>query len=276
MTNIKNILVPIDFSTCANNALKYAIEIANVFKANLYVANAYHIPVPIAEGAMISYTTLYEEVAKDSEKSLEKAINKINTKDVSIKKLAVAGYLIDVLESIISKNKIDLVIMGTKGEGNISNKLLGSNTSHIMKKIITPVLAIPDGYSFTPIKNIAFASDYQPTKSGQLNPLKQVAEKFNAHIHIINVTDKVEKTTVEEASTGIQLDHFLENVSHSFHLEDNDNVFEGIQNYIDTHPIDMLSIIPRQHSFLDKLFTSSVSKKLALKANIPILSFREH
>ena len=42
---MKRILVPTDFSRVANNALKYAIEIAGDFNAELYLYHVYHIHV---------------------------------------------------------------------------------------------------------------------------------------------------------------------------------------------------------------------------------------
>ena len=48
MIEIRNILVPTDYSPHAEKALEYAIGLAKTFHAKITLLHSYHIAVPIA------------------------------------------------------------------------------------------------------------------------------------------------------------------------------------------------------------------------------------
>ncbi|WP_431215135.1 universal stress protein [Puia sp. P3] len=49
------------------------------------------------------------------------------------------------------------------------------------------------------------------------------------------------------------------------------NVAHAITEFVSTHHIDMLAMIPHRHSLFDKLFHPSVTKGVILKTKIPLL-----
>ena len=57
----KRILVPMDFSDCAKNALEYAIDFAKSTEAKLTLLHAYQIPIPAAEAGL----TIDANIAED-------------------------------------------------------------------------------------------------------------------------------------------------------------------------------------------------------------------
>ncbi len=49
--------------------------------------------------------------------------------------------------------------MGMKGAGGL-DKIIGSTTINVSRKVKTPVLVIPHDATYTPIKHITYASDF--------------------------------------------------------------------------------------------------------------------
>ena len=75
---VKNILVPIDFSKCSKNALKTAIKLAKVNEAKIHLVNAIHVHTPhpdLSGGSLLeSIISDYENQVKQSFEELESEI----------------------------------------------------------------------------------------------------------------------------------------------------------------------------------------------------------
>lgn len=138
---IKNILVPYDFTSFADEALEKAIEIAKKFDSKITLFNV--IGKNIDTSGM-SWSRA-EEAHDEVEKQIIEDLNKIKTskKDVDI--------FIEILhnpssaEGIISfanQNNIDLIVMGSHGRSGFKKLVLGSVTSGIIAKAGCSVLVV--------------------------------------------------------------------------------------------------------------------------------------
>ncbi|MDB4655708.1 universal stress protein [Flavobacteriales bacterium] len=137
-------------------------------------------------------------------------------------------------------------------------------------------MAVPEGANLSIPKNILFASDNQGfSDSGVITPLTDLALKYQSHIHLMNVLDEDEMTTVDEAVEGLRIDHILDRIEHTFHFENAKDKAEAIEEYLNTHDIDLLAVVPRKNNFFDSIFHKSVSRKLALHTKVPLLAMRD-
>ena len=159
---INHILVPIDFSESSKNALRSAIKVAKRAKAKITLVNAVHIHTPLpylkAGSLMDQFVSDYEESVQESFHELESEV--IELKDVPHEEDSFVSYLVDAIYSETNSKNIDLIIMGTRSEHTVGERLLGSNSIDIIKTSDVPVIVIPERYhDFTPSK-IGFASDF--------------------------------------------------------------------------------------------------------------------
>ncbi len=51
-----------------------------------------------------------------------------------------------------------------------------------------------------------------------------------------------------------------------------ENVLEGINDYINSNDVDVLAMAIRKRSLLDKIFNRSLTKKMAYHTKIPLLA----
>lgn len=275
---MKKLLIPTDFSLGALKAIEYGIELAKEFKSEIFICHAFELP---AQGINV-LIDISAELQKNAQEDLQKLKSKLDerglSKGVSIEYLAMLGELNDVIETVGKQKEIDLVLMGTKGESDLASKLFGTNTVSAIKNCSLPLLVIPSGAVYKPVKNIAFAIDYlKPARENVLEPLRQLALHFNSNIKMLNVhTDgeigefissvKDMQNWYSEKLEGINLDYvFVEN-----YLIEN-----GIFEFILHNPVDMLTMITKKHSFFDKIFRKSISEELALHSTIPLLTLHE-
>ena len=275
---IKNILVPIDFSACSKNALKKAIIIAKQTKAKIHMVNAVHIHTPhaIHSSAMIleSLISDYEAQVKQSFEELESELIELN--DVPHEADRFITYLTDAIHAELANKSIDLIIMGTRDQHDGLDHFIGTNASDIIEGTNVPVMVVPEHHVKLGINKIAFAMDlHKITDLGSLEVLQTIAKIYDAEVLAFHVeTPPFEVSSIEEKRIHA-LKEKLEGVEYSFRTVEADDVEEGIRNFIAQHEIDLLAMMPRKHNFFERLFSSSMTKNIAFASEVPLLAFHD-
>jgi nucleotide-binding universal stress UspA family protein len=271
---MKKILAPTDFSSNANNALKYANAFAQATNNKIVLLHACipilgkynRIPGIIAEENAI--------VKKESQKNLENLCNKYVK--VSCDKLVAIGDPIDKVLDISSKGKFNLIIMGTHGASGLRQMLFGSNTSSVISKSIVPVLAIPQHYRFRKIDIIVYASDLKNTFN-ELKHIIPIAKQLNATIEILNLnygyknTDD-EKQTIEKKIKSLSYKK-IKFIEQKATLEQ--SMPEQLKKHLVKHKPQILVMFPEEKSWFDKIFISSKTEEMANQLKLPLLSIRK-
>lgn len=271
---MKKILVPTDFSEYALNALFVAFRLAKRFGAELLLVNAYNVP---HSGASIM-VSLDDIIRKDSEDGMAALVNRIKEieefKDVTFNTEIQHGALADVLLDVIKKENIDMVIMGTKGAGGVTGKLFGSNTSHMMNSIGVPLLVIPKHLSVDTIDEVVLATDlHLSSDSKVLRFLMELIDEFDSHLSLVNVRANIPVHTDE--IIGQDLKELLSGVKHTFYVEENEDIFLGIESFLSKNKVDLLVVVPKEHKIMDRIFKKSVSTEITKSTDIPLLVIHE-
>lgn len=271
---MKTILLPTDFSVNSLNAIYYAIAMFGNDKCRFVLLNAYRIsPISIEE-----YVSDMPDFAKESEEGLKKVV-KLITKNFPGKKLNVEtisklGYPIEVIKKILKRKSADLTVMGTKGASGLKEVLVGSITSDAVKNLSCPVLAVPEKARYKALKNIALAADLKGFESKILfEPLISIAKKFSSEILIFHIYKKTSLTKKEKLEKS-KLGRLFTAIPYSFHEIEETNAVRGIENFIKARDIDMVAMVSRKHTLLEKLFSKSATEKLAMHTKIPLLALQ--
>ncbi|MEQ8470087.1 MAG: universal stress protein [Marinoscillum sp.] len=276
--NVKNILVPIDFSACSKNALKFAISMAKKFGAKIHMVNAVHMHHPHPDfigGSLIDSIMIdYETQVKESFKELESEI--IELKDVPHEADRFISYLTDAIYSESEQKNIDLIIMGTRAQHDTIEHLIGTRTTDIIETSKVPVIVIPENVSDFSIQKIGFASDLSEIKNYErLKLISDFASMFDAKVYVFSIVDDPDKLTTKDQKLLKEISARFKNNDCTARTVQSDSITDGIVNFTNAHNLDMLAMIPRQRSFFGKLFKSSVTKNIAIDIQIPLLSFHE-
>lgn len=144
MITVKKILFPTDFSPCAKHALKYALSLATLFKAKLYIL--YVVPkmnVSIsAGGVMYPAFKIYEDLEGKAKKKMHHLIPKRFLDQIEVKNIIVRGTpYVEIIKSA-KKHNIDLITIATHGRTGMSHALIGSTAEKVVRKAPCPVLTI--------------------------------------------------------------------------------------------------------------------------------------
>ncbi len=277
---MKNILFPTDFSPNADNALNFAIEIVRKIKGHLILFHAYSVQLIDPNMPAEIYLSAYQEEEKSAKESLEELSKRIidSNKDenggslFTVDAIVTQGLVVDEVMALIEEKKIEMVIMGTHGASGITELILGSNTASVIEKATVPVLAIPHCAKFNGINNIVYA--YDDIKSGlpSFQRLLEFAEIYNSEITLLHIIDE-ESNTVEINQQ--EFEKIKKTVTYEkirLELIRENNVIEGINDYINSNKVDVLAMAIRKRTLLDKIFSRSLTKKMAYHTKIPLLA----
>jgi nucleotide-binding universal stress UspA family protein len=143
MTEIKTILVPVDFSEHSDKALEYAIGLAKRFGSKLHVLHAYHVPVPIATPDQIAiprdyFTSIREAAAK----RLKACGDKIAAEGLKSETHLTEMLPVTAINETAQQVSADLIVMGTRGLTGLKHVLLGSVAERVIRTAPCPVLAL--------------------------------------------------------------------------------------------------------------------------------------
>jgi universal stress protein A len=143
-TTIKKVLVPIDFSDYSKSALKYAVNFAKSFNADIiliYVVEPVIYPPDFSMGqiAMPSINTEWDDRAKDE---LQKLAKSEIAGVASVKTIIKTGKpFVEIIETAKEEN-VDLIIIATHGHSGVEHILFGSTAEKVVRKSPCPVLTL--------------------------------------------------------------------------------------------------------------------------------------
>lgn len=277
----KRIVLPTDFSKNAWNAIAYALTLFKDVPCDFFVLNSYQVGASGLSTKMggANDTRLYNLMKEQSERDLQRELEKIKSFDINPKHTFVAKSIMDTLVNAIGKTVykegIDYIIMGTKGASGLKEVFMGSNTYKVIKEMdFCPVIAVPDDYkSDGEIDTILLATGYEHLfENYELKPLLGLVENFNAKLWIAHVGSLEDLTSKQKASKKT-LEKRLKPIDYEFvEVEKEVSINHTIQQLIDKdRDIDIVAMINQDHAFFERLTREPVIKRLTFNINVPFL-----
>lgn len=143
-TNIKKVLVPIDFSDYSKSALRYAVNFAKFFNAEIlliYVVEPIIYPPDFSMGqiAMPSINTDWNNRAKEE---LDKLAKNENIGNGKVRTVIKTGKPFAEIIETAKEESIDLIIIATHGHSGVEHILFGSTAEKVVRKAPCPVLTL--------------------------------------------------------------------------------------------------------------------------------------
>jgi len=133
---VHRIAHPTDLTAVSNNALTWATFLAKANEAELLLLHVVPPPVPIFEAE--------SPLKASAEHELSLLLTKLRTSDVNARAFVLCGT--KSIDSQIIRaarlEKIDLIVMGTRGRTGLSRLFIGSVASRVVARAHCPVLVV--------------------------------------------------------------------------------------------------------------------------------------
>ncbi len=129
---LKNILVAIDGSEASTNALQLATELSEKFSAGLHLLHVVReMQVPLNPGLMEAYEKLerqrHDLLKSAGEQLLNQSKRVAETKGITALQADIgSGDPASAIVTYADKNQIDLIVIGSRGLGQVERLLMGS------------------------------------------------------------------------------------------------------------------------------------------------------
>jgi len=276
---MKKILVPTDFSTCANNAVDFAVQSAKTLPAVVTLLHVFEVKGNVYTDYMgvnkeFNQRLLDEVHIKLAE--LKKVIEE--TEGVIVNTHVAVTPLIDGVLQATEELGIDLVVMGTLGAGALKEKLWGSKTAAVIGKTKVPLIVIPFFYAWKKPENILLSTFHFEKEPAILDFLFEMADLYMAQVHVAVMTDEDDDnaaTFLEHTRKMPQYEKMLKE-QYSEETLTVTNLYgkefeETLQKHIEENEIDILAMITYQRGFWDRVFNPSKTKHMSYHTKIPLL-----
>jgi nucleotide-binding universal stress UspA family protein len=266
---MKTIIAPVDFSAVSDNASLYAAKLAADVNANLILLHAMELPIAVAEFPVTE--DLFDEIGM--EKELEALKNKLNiatNNKVNIKTKNILSSPEYEIKELCKTTNPFAVVMGTHSYAALDRFFLGSTTVYSAQHLHYPVIVVPAGVQYKPIKNIALASDLKDIYEAPIAEIEMIVKLFNAKFEVLYAA-KNENVINKNAVNTLLLDHRLLDLNPEFHFVENKDIMQGITSVAKEHAVDLLIIIPKKHG----PFHKSQAKEFVFYSDIPVMAVHE-
>jgi len=267
------IIAATDFSKPSVNALKYSAALTVELNAQLLLVHVIELPITPLQVPLTA--TEFEEIEKSVTAQLDELKEQLLfyvSEKITISTEIKYGFVEIELDDLCKKINPLAVVIGLSSRSSSARFFLGNATLRIIPYIQCPVIIIPENAVFSGIKNIAITSDsehiYANTAAQFINTLLNT---FHVQPDIIHVQTK-DETIQEVSSDNIFLKKLFSEHNPVLHTINNENVEEGVIDFIREKKPDLLVVTPGKYNFLKKLFRTSNSKQLILNSNLPVIN----
>lgn len=270
---MKTILVPTDFSGLADNAARYATDMARAIQADIILVHVLPLPVtvwdvPVPLGADA-------DAFKEAEATLSRfrdVLQAYSDNQVNIIAQVHTGAFEDQMQNLAADKQPFAVVMGTKGAGATEAFFLGSYTRSTIKALHCPVIVVPAGFHFKSTANIGLACDMKNVaETMPFRSIRDIAEVFGARLKVLYVSKPGEQMYPKVLQESGFIQNNLDHLHPELRITTHENIIEGINEFIRKDAIDLLLVMPRERGFLEGLFHTSVTQNMIRNPEAPVM-----
>lgn len=172
---MKKIIVPTDFTSVADAAIQYAVEISKTLSTKVYTL---HI-VKTVDELNDARTRMQEQ-------------NKKLAPGVEVETIARVGNIFDDIPKVAAEEQAELVVMGTHGLRGMQF-IVGSHALRVISECPVPVVIVQEKTNISArLEDLIVPLDLKSETKQTLKVAADIAERFKAHVHLIspNETDE--------------------------------------------------------------------------------------
>ena len=269
---MKRILVPTDFSDCAQAAADVAIAIAVKTNAEIYFLHL-HTPDPTGghmamHGGGSHEGHPHHDCSGPARARLDQLVKAAEQQGISAKSALVLDEDWEQVEKHAEAFSIDLIIMGSHGVKGIRRIFLGSHALQMIRHTDLPVLIIKSATADFKIRSVVFVTTLEERELEALALLDQVTCPWNAIIHLLYVSKPM---TSEETNGSLgkikQLTKGLITPV-EFSICNEEAEIKKVARDLDA---DLVVLTTHGHGSLIRAVSSGLAEKFAAEYESPVL-----
>lgn len=269
---MRKILVPTDFSDCASNAIKVALQIAQ--KANAQIDFLHILVTPIDWVNLgLQKEKRYPEVKKKighAKFILQKWMKRAQRLGLESENTLTFSQGTEAIVKHAQDHQYDLIVMGSHGASRLKEAVLGSNAQRLVTEATTPVLIIKNRIDNFKVENILFSSTFKESVHHPFHHIIEFADLMKAQINLLFINDR--KHFEESRKSEKRMKSFLEECPRgtcSINVYNDTSPEIGILHFAEDKEMDLIAVVTHGKK---GLFQTSLTERLVNHSPLPVLS----
>ncbi|RMG71032.1 MAG: universal stress protein [Bacteroidetes bacterium] len=277
-SQVRNILLPTDFSPVSHNAFIYALHFAEQLGAEITLFHAYQdtpvTPGIVPEAFVDALRNDKIEAAQKQFEAYEAEVRDAFDNPIPVKTLLQAGRAAETIVSLSERGDIDMIVMGTLGAESMAEKLFGSVTTRVIESASCPVLAVPMGVQFEPIGHMLYATNFEEADFQVIDRLLGYADVFQARVSCAHIQSESEYWSRLDRSFFERIYQLeMEQDQVAFYSINSTDIVVGLQRFIAANKVDMIVMLCHQRPVVSRLLTESLTRAMTLHTDVPLMAF---
>lgn len=287
---MNSLLVPVDFSAHATQAVSYAAGLAADLGYRIHLLHVSHIPIPSVTAPMygasvplIGVETMIKEVRQEARESMKTLIHDMAPE------LARVGYHGPVFQTILEGDAYEEInhwieehnpaglILGVTPRSTLYRIFIGSVAGRLLQKVKVPVIAVPSGANYQGVNRIVFASDFDAEDHALWMRMNEFLGQKCQEWHIVHMV-----TDLEEQYFYDKEQELKQRLQSKWLNEDQDSqikvtilpdgeLLKEVEKYARDEKAGMIAFVSHRRSMLGRIIEPSVSSEAMFHLHQPML-----
>jgi len=276
---MKKILVPCDFSELTDNAVRFAIDIANKSGGEIILLHIIESSVKHDSKGTYSLSGDEEAYLAGARGVAEKRFGEFG------KKWEKSGPTVNAeirygmpsmgILDFVKDNPVDLIVMGTKGFATgIKEIIVGSTTERIIRNSLVPVMTVKK-YLKNPIKNIVLANSLLEDYELLVKKVNRLRDLFDATIHIVHITYPAKLPPdheIRERLNAFATQYKVKDCTISIYNDLDPE--SGLINFAKSVQADMVAMVTHGRKGLSQIVNGSIAESVGHHVDCPMLTVK--
>jgi nucleotide-binding universal stress UspA family protein len=265
---MRNIIVPMDFSTESMSGLEMAILFSKHKQITVHLINV----EPLSAENEKNKTEYEYEVAENNFKRILSTYGPKLGNNSAINYTIKKGRVYQEVVALAEQIPDSLITASTHGASGFQEFFIGSNAYRIISSTNLPVITLRKNFCPSEIKRIVLPIDLTVDTRQKVPFTTDMAKLFGAEIHVVGLQTSRSKRDIQKVrSYASQVAGYIEG---SLHCVSNEvygvNVDDLVLNYAQTIRADLISITTERSSGLS-LILGNTAHQILNRAEIPVL-----
>jgi len=285
--NIRNVLVPVDFSPPSRLAVNHAISFARKFRAKLTLMHVVESASALAHPFNAESATIEKEHRDQALRMLSALLAPEDQDDLDLQIVIKSGDIKKEISAVIREQHADIVVMGTHGRGLFGRWVIGSIAEALLRKISIPVLTVCRATRPLTFKRILFATDLSESAKQGFDFALELASTMRSDLVILHAMDQtalsyggaevvpyVSERNIEEVKATLA-ELVAEGTRAKVKIET--IVTEGIAaeeilRAADQSTADLILITVQKKGLIERALLGTTAERIIREADVPVLS----
>ncbi len=233
----------------------------------------------VYERAFFSTDDFFTEVEESVDISLKKTQKYCDSLGLKFKVVVEQGIESEKILNYADQNSADIIMVGKRGISEISDLLIGSTTSRLIRNSKSPILVVTSLKKKVNLKKVLCPIDFGELSLSELNYSLSFAEQFGADLYTAHISEFFNyKVPVLKRDKLIEsINKKIKKIAFEANYDVKDTIYDmgepahKILEIAKKGKFDMIIMAANQKVGAERLLLGSITEKVLTHSDIPVL-----